>query len=108
MAGRFIAAEICPIFLTLTPTLPSGTRQTLTTVPHLPSPYTAPFPVRSTSPPHLFLCMQRPTRVRLVCLGACIVSLPETERFLRDLEIAGPPWGAFALLGPDFIYQISL
>ena len=35
MAGRFIAAEICPILLTLTPTFYSGTRQTPTTVPHL-------------------------------------------------------------------------
>ena len=34
MAGRFIAAEICPILLTLTPTFHSGTRQTPTTVPH--------------------------------------------------------------------------
>ena len=41
--------------------------------------------------------MQRPTRVRLVCLGACIVSLPEAERFLRDLGITGPP-GELSLL----------
>ena len=29
--------------------------------------FPAPFPVRSTSPPHLFLCMLRPTRVRRYC-----------------------------------------
>ena len=71
-------------------------------------PYTAPFPVRSTSPPQLFLCMQRPTRMRLACLGACIVIFPEAEK------VPSGPWnhrslrGAFTLLGPDFIYQISL
>jgi transposase len=30
------------------------------------------------------------------------------KRFLRDLGITGPSRGAFTLLGPDFIYQISL
>ena len=30
------------------------------------------------------------------------------KRLLRDLEITGSPRGAFTLLGPDFIYQISL
>ena len=73
-------------------TPPSGTRQTPKTVfPSPRSPYTAPFPVRSISPPHLFLCMQRPTRMQPVCLGACIVSFHEAERFLRDLGITGPP-----------------
>ena len=41
-------------------------------------PYTAPFPVRSTSPPHLFLCMQRPTRVRLPCCLPCRTLLKQT------------------------------
>ena len=35
--------------------------------------------------------MQRPTRMQPVCLGACIVSFHEAERFLRDLGITGPP-----------------
>jgi len=35
---------------------------------------------RSTSPPQLFLCMQRPSRRRLVCLGDCIVIIPEAEK----------------------------
>ena len=30
------------------------------------------------------------------------------KRFLRDLGVTGPPRGAFTLLGPDSIYQISL
>ena len=43
-----------------------------------------------------------------LCLGACIVSIPEAEK------VPSGPWnhrslrGAFTLLGPDFIYQISL
>ena len=45
-----------------------GIRQTPTTVPEPFSPYTAPFPVRSSSPPQLFLCIPRPTGMRLVCL----------------------------------------
>ena len=62
-------------------------------------PYTAPFPVRPTSPPQLFLCMQRPTRMRLDCLGACIVIFPEAEK------VPSGPWNhrslreAFTLLG---------
>ena len=50
-----------------------------------------------------------------VCLDACIqvvdITSPEAlvlERLLRDLGITGPPRGAFTLLGPDSIYQISL
>ena len=38
-------------------------------------------------------------------------SFPEAlvfERLLRDLGITGPSRGAFTLLGPDSIYQISL
>ena len=30
------------------------------------------------------------------------------KRFLRDLGITGPSRGAFTLLGPDSMYQISL
>ena len=44
-------------------------------------PYTAPFPVRSFSPPKPFLCMQHPTRMPHVCLDACIVTLPEALVF---------------------------
>ena len=42
-----------------------------------PLPYTAPFPVRSSSPPRLSLCMQRPTCMRLECLGAYFVPSPK-------------------------------
>ena len=55
--------------------------------------------------------MLRPTRMRLDCLDACIVTPTEAlvlERLLRDLGITGPPRGAFTLLGLDSIYQISL
>ena len=44
-------------------------------------PYTAPFPVRSFSPPKPFLCMQHPTRMPHVCLGACIVTICEALVF---------------------------
>ena len=62
------------------PIFSSGTRQTPPTVPDLLSPYTAPFPVRSSSPPQLFLCMPRSTGMRLECLGACIELLPEAVK----------------------------
>ena len=54
-----------------------------------PSPYTAPFPVRSTSPPHLLLCMQRPTRMQIECLGACIVTITEALVFEK---VPSGPW----------------
>ena len=40
-------------------------------------PYTAPSPVRSTSPSPLFLCMQRSTRVRPVCLMYALTLPPK-------------------------------
>ena len=46
----------------------TGTRQTPTTVPISSPLYPAPFPVRSTSPPHPFLCMQLPHATCLHCL----------------------------------------
>jgi len=52
--------------------------------------------------------MQRPTRVRLVCLGDCIVIIFEAEK------VPSGPWnhrfprGAFTLLGPDSIPDFSL
>ena len=65
-------------------------------------PYTAPFPVRSTSPPQLFLCMQRLTRMRLVCLGVCIVSFPEPKKAPLGPRNRRPSRGAFTLLGPGW------
>jgi len=42
-------------------------------------PYTAPFPVRSFyHPTSSFACC--PTSMRLVCLGACLVTPPEAEK----------------------------
>ena len=96
-------AHILPFY-----TPPSGTSQTPTTVPNLLVPLHCTIPVRPSSPPQLFLCMQRPTRVRLVCLGDCIVIIFEAEK------VPSGPWnhrfpsGAFTLLGPDSIPDFSL
>ena len=75
-------------------------------------PYTTPSPVRSTSLPHLCLCMQLPACHLSALVFALSPSLSpklwSLKRFLRDLGITGPSRRAFTLLGPDFIYQISL
>ena len=44
------------------------------------SPYTAPFPVRSYSPPQLFLCLQRPTCMRLTRMEECKHSKVQRNR----------------------------
>ena len=111
MAGRFIAAEICPILLTLTPTFHSGTRQTHTTVPHphVPLHCTIPGAHHLPTPP---LPLHAALHPRATCLSdVCIDTSTEAlvlERLLRDLGITGPSRGAFTQLGPDSIYQISL
>ena len=58
--------------------------------------------------PAALLCMQRPTRMRIECLGACIVTLTEAEKVPSGPWNHRSPRGAFTLLGPDSIYQISL
>ena len=66
-------------------------------------------------PTFYFACppktMQRPASMPPVCLGACIVTINEASVFEK---VPSRPWnhrsprGAFTLLGPDSIYQISL
>ena len=82
------------------------------------------FPVPSDQPPRnkrspkakkqqkwCNLCLQRPSRRPLVCLGVCIVTIHEALVFekvpLRPWNHRSPR-GAFTLLGPNSIYQISL
>ena len=89
---------------------PSGIRQTPTTVPHLPVPLHCTIPVRSTPPPNLFLCMQRPPHA--TCLSWCM-PCPLYRSFVFYKVPLGPwnhrsPRGAYTLLGPDSIYQIPL
>ena len=92
MAGRFIAAEICLIFLIFTLTPPSGTRQTPTTVPLLlvsPTLHHS----RCAPPPHpnpFFACSTTPA-CDLFALVSALSFSTKLKRFLRDLEIAGPP-----------------
>ena len=99
------------LYVPVTP--PSGTRQTLSKDTHNRS-QSSRSPTlhhsRCAPPPHpnsSFAC-SAPTRVRLVYLGDCIVIIPEAEK------VPSGPWnhrslrGAFTILGPDFIYQISL
>ena len=45
--------------------------------------------------------------MRIECLGACIVISPEAEKVPSGPWNHRSPRGAFTLLGPDFIYQIS-
>ena len=92
-------------------THPAGIRQTPTTVPHLlaPLPCTIPGALNLPSPPFPLHAAPHP---RATCLSdVCIDTSTEAlvlERLLRDLGITGPSRGAFTLLGPDSIYQISL
>ena len=90
---------------------PSGIRQTPITVP-FPS-----FPLHCTTPgahhlPTPPLPLHAALHPRATCLSdVCIDTSTEAlvlERLLRDLGITGPLRGAFTLLGPDSIYQISL
>ena len=83
-------------------TPPPGTRQTLTTVPDLLVPLHCTIPGALLLPPPLFLCMQRPTRMQLVCLGACIAFYIEAARVPSGPWNHRSPRGAFTLLGPDW------
>jgi len=73
--------------------------------PILHHPRCAP-PSRPTFPLHAAL-HPRATCLSDVCIDTSTEALV-LERLLRDLGITGPSRGAFTLLGPDSIYQISL
>ena len=79
--------------------------------PPLPLHCTIPGALRGaseSSPPQLFLCMQRPTCMRLECLGACIVIFPRSCKGPSGTLRKQVPQGKFTLLGPDSLYQTSL
>ena len=92
-------------------TPPAGIRQTPTTVPYplAPLPCTIPGALHLPTPPLPLHAAIHPRATCLsdVCIDTCTEALV-LERLLRDLGTTGPLRGAFTLLGPDSIYQISL